>query len=123
MSFTYFSIDGETFMASLSGISIIILSRALLQMALSISRFAIALLGGKGGKVLYTLSIAGSADAVGFGALGVDCRSMPSRVCRSVLSHVSRSTLSLVHQSISLLSSDSRSWSSRSSCGSSSSLV
>lgn len=83
-------------MASLSGILIIILSRALLQMALSISRFVIALLGGQGGKALYTLSIAGSADAVGFGTLGVDCRSMPSRVCRSLLPRVGRSTLSRV---------------------------
>ena len=39
-------------MASLSGISIIILLEAFLQMDSSISRFVIALLGGKGGKVL-----------------------------------------------------------------------
>lgn len=50
MSFTYLFIEGDTFMASLSGISIVILSNALLQIALSNSRLVCKLLGGKGVK-------------------------------------------------------------------------
>ncbi|KAF3602758.1 hypothetical protein F2Q69_00036845 [Brassica cretica] len=61
MSFTYFFIEGDTFMASLNGISNVILSNAFLQIVLSNSRLVCVLLGGKGGRVLYTLSIAGSA--------------------------------------------------------------
>ncbi|KAF3549417.1 hypothetical protein DY000_02007756 [Brassica cretica] len=76
-------------------------------MALSISRFAFSLLGGKGGNVLYTLSITGSAGVVIFGALGVDCRSTLSCICRSISS----------------LSFDFPSWFSRSGRGSSNPLV
>ncbi|KAF3490293.1 hypothetical protein F2Q69_00054461 [Brassica cretica] len=61
MSFTYFFIEGDTFMASLNGISNVILSNAFLQIALSNSRLVCVLLGGKGGRVLYTHSMAGSA--------------------------------------------------------------
>ena len=63
MSFTYFFINGDIFLASLSGISSVILSNALLQIALSNSRLVYDLLGGKGGKVLYTLSTAGLAGS------------------------------------------------------------
>ena len=50
MSFTYFFIEGDTFMASLSGISSVLLSNAFLQIALSNCRLVCVLLGGKGGK-------------------------------------------------------------------------
>ena len=49
MSFTYLFIEGDTFMASLSGISTVILSNAFLQIALSNSRLVCDLLRGKGG--------------------------------------------------------------------------
>ncbi|KAF3506633.1 hypothetical protein F2Q69_00009421 [Brassica cretica] len=61
ISFIYFFIEGDTFIASLNGISNVILSNAFLQIALSSSRLVCVLLGGKGGRVLYTLSTAGSA--------------------------------------------------------------
>ncbi|KAF3529167.1 hypothetical protein DY000_02039638 [Brassica cretica] len=73
MSFTYFLIEDDIFMASLSGISNVILSNAFLQIALSNSRLVCVLLGGKGGKVLYTLSTAGVA--------GVECRSTLFSFC------------------------------------------
>ena len=80
MSFTYFLIKGATFMPSLSGISNVILSNAFLQIALSSSLLVCVLLGGKGGKVLYTLSTAGVA--------GVDCRSTLFSLCRSIFTVV-----------------------------------
>ncbi|KAF2531052.1 hypothetical protein F2Q70_00030905 [Brassica cretica] len=53
--------NGDTLMASLNGISNVILSNAFLQIAVSNSRLVCVMLGGKGGRVLYTLSMAGSA--------------------------------------------------------------
>ncbi|KAF3594347.1 hypothetical protein DY000_02022055 [Brassica cretica] len=105
MSFTYFFIEGDTFMASLSVISNMILSNAFLQIALSNSRLVCDLLGGKGGKVLYTLSTAGLA--------GVECRLTFFPICRSIFTVVGQSILFLSCRLISTSSSDSSSSSSR----------
>ena len=105
MSFTYFFIDDETFMASLNGISNVILSNAFLQIGLSNSHLVCALLGGKGSRVLYTLSTAGSA--------GAERRSTLFPVCRSIFTVVGRSTLVPSCRSISTSSSNSSSSSSR----------
>ena len=87
-------------MESLSGISTMILLNAFLQIVLSNSRLVYDLLGGKrGGKVLYTLSTAGSA--------GVECRSTLFPVCRSIFIVVGRYTLFPFCRSISTSSSDS----------------
>ena len=85
ISFTYFFIEDDTFMASFSGISDVILSNAFLQIALSNSRLVCVLLGGKGGKVLYTISTAGLA--------GIECRSTLFSFCRSIFTVVGQPTL------------------------------
>ncbi|KAF2530842.1 hypothetical protein F2Q70_00031842 [Brassica cretica] len=76
-----------------------ILSNALLQIDLSSSRLVCVLLGGKGGRVLYTLSMAGSA--------GVESRSTLFPGCRSIFSVVCQSTFVLSCRSISTSSSNS----------------
>ncbi|KAF3532600.1 hypothetical protein DY000_02039826 [Brassica cretica] len=43
-------------------------------------------MGGKGGKVLYTLSTVGLEDVSGFGAVGAAYRPTSSHVCRSTFS-------------------------------------
>ncbi|KAF3552176.1 hypothetical protein DY000_02007770 [Brassica cretica] len=106
MSFTYFFIDDETLMASLNGISNVILSNAFLQIPLSNSRLVYVFLGRKGGRVLYTLSTAGSA--------GVERRSTLFPVCRSIFTVVGRLTLVPSCRSISTSSSNSSSSFSRS---------
>ncbi|WZZ27452.1 hypothetical protein YC2023_010853 [Brassica napus] len=90
-------------MASLNSISNVILPNAFLQIASSNSRLVCVLLGGKGGKVLYTLSTTGSA--------GVERRSTLFPVCRSIFTIVGRS--------ISTSSSNSSSSSSKSTAASS----
>ena len=102
MSFTYFFIEGDTFMASLSRISSVILSNAFSQIALSNFHLVFDLLGG---KVLYTLSTAG--------LVGVECQSTLFPVCRLIFTVVSRLTLFLSCLSISTSSSSSSSSSSR----------
>ncbi|KAF2561747.1 hypothetical protein F2Q70_00017415 [Brassica cretica] len=98
-------------MASLNGISNVILSNAFLQIALSNSRLVCVFLGGKGGRVLYTLSTAGSA--------GVERRSTMFPVCRSIYTVVGRSTLVPSCRYISTSSSNSSSSSLRSMAASS----
>ncbi|KAF2570406.1 hypothetical protein F2Q70_00004113 [Brassica cretica] len=101
----------DTFMASLNGISNVILSNAFLQIDLSNSRLVCVLFGGKGGKVLYTLSTAGSA--------GVERQLTLFSHCRSIFTVACRSTLVLSCRSISTSSSNSSSSSSRSMAASS----
>ncbi|KAF2596959.1 hypothetical protein F2Q68_00009365 [Brassica cretica] len=105
------SINRDTFVASLNGISNVILLNAFLQITLSSSRLVCVLLGGKGGRVLYTLSTAGSAR--------VRSRSTLFPECRSIFTVVSRSAFVLSCRSISVSSSISRSSSLRSMASSS----
>ncbi|KAF2615548.1 hypothetical protein F2Q70_00011960 [Brassica cretica] len=63
-------------MASLNGISNVIFLNAFLQIALFNSRLVCVLLGGKGGRVLYTLSMAGSAGVKRRLTLFPHCRSI-----------------------------------------------
>ena len=100
-SFTYIFIEGDTFMASLNGISNMILSNAFLHIALSNSRLVCVLLGGNGGRGLYTLSMAGPA--------GVERRSILFPEFRSIFSVLCRSTLVLSCRSISTSPSNSSS--------------
>ena len=91
-------------MASLNSISNVILPNAFLQIASSNSRLVCVFLGGKGGKVLYTLSTTGSA--------GVERRSTLFPVCRSIFTVVGRSSLFPSCRSISTSSSSNSSSSS-----------
>ncbi|KAF3540801.1 hypothetical protein F2Q69_00022562 [Brassica cretica] len=111
ISFTYFFIEGDTFIASLNCISNVILSNAFLQIALSSSRLVYVFFGWKGGRVLYTLSTVGSA--------GVGSRSTFFPECRSIFTLVCRSAFVISCRSISTSSSISPSFSSRSMASSS----